>query len=125
MASYKFALAHSQLQFRDRGSDLITIDELALPFSQQICQHIGTAPKQATSRSTKFLDACKPYNDGALSQSDLVAITTRIGFNNVIDAFHVVNQDNIPKRFFLDERKESSGILHLNGPDQGAGSNTN
>ena len=110
VASYKFALAQSLLEFRDRGSDLITLEELALPFSQHICQHIQDAPKQATSRSSKFLDACKSHNEGALSQSDLVTMTTRIGFNNVIDAFHVVNQGEISKRFFLDERSENAGI---------------
>lgn len=110
VASYKFALAQSLLEFRDRGSDLITLEELALPFSQHICQHIQDAPKQATSRSSKFLDACKSFNEGTLSHSDLVTMTTRIGFTNVIDAFHVVNQGDIPKRFFLDERRENAGI---------------
>ena len=110
VASYKFALAQSLLEFRDRGSDLITLEELALPFSQHICKHIHDAPKQATSRSSKYLDACKSYNEGTLSQSDLISMTTQFGFNNVIDAFHVVNQGDIPTRFFLDERKENTGI---------------
>jgi hypothetical protein len=31
----------------------------------------------------------------------------KLGFNNVIDAFHVVNQQEIPVRFYADERKSS------------------
>jgi hypothetical protein len=34
----------------------------------------------------------------------------RRGFVNVIDAFHVVNQDEIPLRFYFDERKNQKGI---------------
>ena len=89
MASYKFALAQTLLDFRDRGSDLITLDELAAPFSKHVCLHIKNAPKQATSPSSKFLDACKSHNKGETTQSDLITTTSRIGFNNVIDAFHM------------------------------------
>jgi hypothetical protein len=35
----------------------------------------------------------------------------RWGFQNVIDAFHVVNRDEIPVRFFQDDRKSSGGII--------------
>ncbi len=110
VASYKFALAKSLLEFRDRGSDLVTLEELAKPFSQNICEHLQQSPKQATSRSSKFLNACRSHNEGTLSQTDLVTMTTKLGFKNVIDAFHVVNQGKIPRQFFIDERKESSGI---------------
>lgn len=34
----------------------------------------------------------------------------RLGFNNVIDAFHVVNEEDVPTRFFLDERNTNGGI---------------
>ena len=110
VASYKFALAQTLLDFRDRGSDLITLDELAAPFSKHVCLHIKNAPKQTTSPSSKFLDACKSHNKGETTQSDLIATTARIGFNNVIDAFHMVNQGEIEERFFLDERRENRGI---------------
>jgi len=41
----------------------------------------------------------------------LVEFTTiRYGFNNVIDTFHVVGQGEVPKRFYIDERKENKGI---------------
>ena len=41
---------------------------------------------------------------------ELIQTTKKLGFNNVIDAFHIVNGGEIPKRFFIDERKENDGI---------------
>ena len=63
VASYKFALAKSLLEFRERGSDLISLEELAEPFSRNVCSHLAAAPKQATSPSSKFLNTCKSFNE--------------------------------------------------------------
>ena len=110
VASYKFALAKSLLEFRERGSDLISLEELAEPFSRNVCSHLAAAPKQATSPSSKFLNTCKLFNEGEISGSQLIEATSKLGFVNVIDAFHTVNQGEIEKKFFLDERKTSKGI---------------
>ena len=110
MASYKFALAKSLIEIGGREHELIKLEDLAEPFSRHVCEHLKRNPKQSTSASSKFLDACRAYNSGDSSQSDLIAQTTKLGFVNVIDAFHIVNQGEIPKRFFLDERKQSGGI---------------
>jgi hypothetical protein len=66
--------------------------------------------KQGTSASSKFLDACRKYNSGDLTQPQLTEHTVRDGFNNVIDAFHIVGRDAVPRRFFIDERKGNNGI---------------
>jgi hypothetical protein len=110
VASYKFALAKSLLEFQDRGDDLIRLDELARPFSRNICEHLAHSPKQATSSSSKFLDSCRELNAGNITQDDLENVTVKLGFNNVIDAFHIVNQGAIPELFFVDERQENKGI---------------
>ena len=110
VASYKFALGKSLLEFKGRGNDLITLDELAEPFARNVCEHLISSPKQATSPTSKFLTACKAYNDGEISKTSLIDSTSRLGFVNVIDAFHIVNQGEIEKRFFLDERNSSKGI---------------
>ena len=55
----------------------------------------------ATSR------ACKQNLEGSLTKDQLIDTTVKLGFNNVIDAFHVVNQQEIPVRFYADERKSS------------------
>lgn len=110
VASYKFALASALYEVDKSGSDLITLDQLAVPFSRYLCEHLKHAPKQITSRSSQFLDTCLKFNRGEITHAQLIEATVRLGFNNVIDAFHYVNQGEIDKRFFLDERKTHNGI---------------
>ena len=107
VASYKFALGKSLLELSEQGKTHITLDELAVPFSKHICEHLQSAPKQATSQSSRFLNACKDYNDGKISYDKLISTTVSLGFNNVIDAFHVVNRENIPIQFYV---KDYSGL---------------
>lgn len=110
VASYKFALAHALYDLKPDGSDLIALEDLAVPFSEHLCRHLKHAPKQITSRSSQFIAACTQFNIGEIMRDELTAITVRQGFNNVIDAFHNVNQGEIEKRFFIDERKTHKGI---------------
>ena len=110
VASYKFALASALYEVDKTGSDLITLDQLAVPFSRYLCEHLKHAPKQITSRSSQFLETCLKFNRGEITHAQLIEATVRLGFNNVIDAFHYVNQGEIDKRFFLDERKIHNGI---------------
>lgn len=100
VASYKFALAKSLLEIAPTGKTVITLEELADPFSRHICQHIANAPKQATSQNSRFLQACKDYNAGKITHQQLINTTVSLGFNNVIDAFHVVNSGAIPVEFY-------------------------
>ena len=105
VASYKFALAKSLLEIATREQTFVRLDELAVPFARHISDHLKIAGKQATSSSSRFLDAVRQFNSGHLDQDKLVMTTVSIGFNNVIDAFHVVNRESISVRFFRDERK--------------------
>jgi hypothetical protein len=59
----------------------ISLEELAEPFSRHIVDHLARAPKQATSVSSRFLDACRTLTD----QDELITATVKLGFNNVID----------------------------------------
>lgn len=110
VASYKFALAKSLYELNKTSNDLITLEELAEPFSRHLCEHLQHAPKQTTAKSSKFLDSCSSFNQDALSKDALIQSTIRLGFVNVIDAFHNVNNAEIAKRFFIDERKTHRGI---------------
>lgn len=110
VASYKFALAHALYDLKPHGSDLILLEDLATPFSNHLCRHLQHAPKQITSRSSRFITACSQFNAGEISRNRLTEITVSKGFSNVIDAFHNVNQGEIDKRFFIDERKSHKGI---------------
>jgi ASC-1-like (ASCH) protein len=110
VASYKFALAKSLIDLTDTDTDLISLDQLALPFSKHICAHLENSDRQTTSASSRFLTECRKFNKGDISQASLQAATTKMGFVNVIDAFHNVNNNEIPERFFVDERRMSNGI---------------
>jgi len=110
VASYKFALGRALLDLAPVPGQLVTIEELAAPFSAHLCEHLRSADKQCTSRGSRFLDACRQANAGEIDRETLIATTVKLGFNNVIDAFHVVGRDEVPCRFFIDERTTDSGI---------------
>lgn len=110
VASYKFALAKSLYELDKVSNDLVSLEELAEPFSRHLCEHLQHTPKQITSNSSKFIDSCVAFNDGSINKNSLIAATMKLGFVNVIDAFHNVNNGEIAKRFFLDERKTNKGI---------------
>lgn len=112
VASYKFALAKSLIDLADQGAEQVSLAQLAVPFASHVAEHLAHAPRQATSASSKFLDACRDFNSGVLTQDELIEATVRLGFNNVIDAFHVVGNGEVPTRFFLDQRRTSvQGIV--------------
>jgi hypothetical protein len=110
VASYKFSLANALIELKASSGQLVKLDELAGPFSRHLCDHLRTAEKQGTSSSSKFLDACRKFNSGELTNEQLIEHTVRYGFNNVIDAFHVIGRDSIPRRFFIDERQGNGGV---------------
>jgi len=113
VASYKFALAKSLFDIGGTGVEVVTLEDLATPFSRHLCEHLKEAPRQATSPSTSFLDTCRNFNEGSIDENQLRSATVALGFNNVIDAFHVVGPGEIPMRFFLDERKDSTKGIRL------------
>jgi hypothetical protein len=110
VASYKFALGQALLKIRPAGGQLVRLEELAIPFSQSLCEHLKNADRQRTFQRSRFLDSCRKANRGELSRDELTDATVRLGFNNVIDAFHVVGQAEVQQRFFIDERSTAGGI---------------
>ena len=95
----------------DKEKTSISLEELALPFAKQIAHHLQLSYKQATSSSSTFLDACRKFNNKEIREDELRKITVRYGFVNVIDAFHNVNQGEIPVRFYVDERNNGKRIV--------------
>jgi hypothetical protein len=109
VASYKFALAGALLEI-GADSEVISLDEVALPFASRVAEHIRAHDKQGTFQKSRFLDACRAFNSGELDADGLRAKTVQLGFANVIDAFHIVDKAEVPERFFIDERRSGSGI---------------
>lgn len=111
VASYKFALAKALYDLKDSGQTLITLDQLAVPFAKHITEHLQGCDKQGTSERSRFLEACRQFNEQQLSHNQLIETTVQLGFSNVIDAFHNVHNQELPQRFFMDERKTKGGII--------------
>jgi hypothetical protein len=70
VASYKFSLAESLLELKASSGQLVKLDELAGPFSRYLCSHLRIADKQGTFRTSKFLDACRKFNAGELTNEN-------------------------------------------------------
>ena len=99
-ASYKFALAKALYDLKNNNNrELITLDQLAIPFFTHIVDHLKRCDKQTTSNSSKFLDYCRDLRDGKISKEELLKFTVELGFSNVIDAFHNVHGSELPVRF--------------------------
>ena len=113
VASYKFALAKSLLELASQGREAVPLADLAVPFSRHVSDHLVHVDRQGTSRSSRFLDACRFFNAGRISHDELVSATEVFGFNNVIDAFHTVGAGEVPTRFFHDERSTSTGGIRI------------
>ncbi len=109
VASYKFALAKALIELKPQAGSLIKLEDLAPTYTKHICNHLRDSPKQATSKSSRFLNACAEFNkDG--NQDKLTNEALKWGFNNVIDAFHVVGAGPLEMRFYVDERSSGGGL---------------
>ena len=113
VASYKFALGKALLAYSAEKRTFVTLDELAVPFAQAVCEHLKEADRQGSSPSSKFLAACRRFNEGELTEDGLTDVTAKLGFVNVIDAFHVVGHAETKLRFFSDERKGAKKGIRL------------
>lgn len=112
VACYKFALAKSLLELAPQGKSIITLEDLAEPYSRHIIEHLKIVDKQTTSLSSRFLHACRQFNTGDITKTRLIDTTVQRGFENVIDAFHNLSLGETAVRFFMDERRGANkGIV--------------
>lgn len=109
-ASYKFALGKSLLEAADQEKNFVSLEELAEPYARNLIDHLQKSDRQGTSASSRFLEVCRKFSRGEITKDQLLSQTARLGFVNVIDAFHNVNQAESPVRFFVDERVARGGI---------------
>jgi hypothetical protein len=112
-ASYKFALAQSLFEFSGRQQEQVTLEELAEPFSRHVFEHLKLADRQSTGPKSRFLDICRRFNKGELSQDELISGTVRTGFRYVLDAFHVIGAASSPVQFFLQEGSGRNRAIRL------------
>ncbi len=99
-ATFKFAFAKSLIELVDKETTRISLSDLAVPFSKNIMEHLKANDKQGNSNTSRFLTACRDRISGTISEESLIQSTEKLGFVNVVDAFQVVNHDNIPDLFY-------------------------
>ena len=109
VASYKFALGKTLIDLNRTRSE-IALEDIALPYAKNICEHLKKNSKQITSASSKFIEYCLKFNNNEISEDNLKEKTIQLGFNNVIDAFHNVAYSEVPL-FFEDNRKNNKSII--------------
>lgn len=111
VASYKFALGQALLDLAARQQTFVPLPDLAVPYATGLRQHLQAEDRQSTSAQSQFLDACRARNRGEVDDTRLTEVTVRLGFSNVIDAFHVSRGGKPTQtRFFVDERASRQGI---------------
>jgi 5-methylcytosine-specific restriction endonuclease McrA len=112
-ASYKFALAKSLLEIAPTGKAFVTLDDLAQPFARHLCEHLKLQDKQTNSPTCKFLDTCRGFNAGTVGEDELLGMTVKEGFKEVITAFHNIGRSTLPQRFFTDDRRSKQRGISL------------
>ncbi len=111
-ATYKFAFAKSLLELIEKERTVVSLEELAIPFSRNITEHLKDNDKQGSAGSSKFLNFCRQYNKGEIGERELLTQTERLGFVNVVDAFQNVNGGQIPNLFYeKDYSREDKRIV--------------
>lgn len=99
-ATYKFAFAKALLEVVDNKKSKVTLEELSKPFADSIVSHLRISDKQGTASTSTFLDKCREFINGKISNEELYFQTERLGFVNVVQAFQVVNREVIPDKFY-------------------------
>ncbi|NEU77571.1 HNH endonuclease domain-containing protein [Nostoc sp. UIC 10630] len=102
VACYKFALGKSLLELATMGKTIITLDELAEPFSRHVVEHLQQCDtqNQASEKPYPFIQACRQFNKGEITKDKLIATTAQEAFKVVLDKFHNVNSQPLSVRFF-------------------------
>ena len=99
-SSYKFALSKALLGIAPSGKTVLTLEDIAEPFANYLCEHIKEASRQGTNATNTLFNACIDFNSGIISREELIDQTIKNGFRYVFDAFHNVNGETIPVHFF-------------------------
>ncbi|MFP3591327.1 HNH endonuclease [Chryseobacterium sp. SIMBA_038] len=99
-ATYKFAFGKILLELASKETNTFTLKEISPLFVNSILEHLKKNDKQGNSNSSTFLNACRKYNSEEIDYDNLLSITEKYGFVNVVDAFQNVNGGIIANKFY-------------------------
>lgn len=100
VATYKFAFAKTLLELGKSDKTFLSLEELSPIFAKYMLEHIGNGKRQITSTSSKFINALELYNERKIEWEQLLQVTEKVGFNNVIDAFHNIPNGELNTLFY-------------------------
>tara|TARA_B100001750_G_C15437043_1_gene561495 strand:+ start:293 stop:1294 length:1002 start_codon:yes stop_codon:yes gene_type:complete len=115
--SYKFALGKSLLKLAKEGKTFISLDDLAIPFTDFTLDHIEHSPKQGGNAKPpgKFLNACRDFLEDRVGKEVLLeeAVRNLKIKKSVIQKFHHLahSRSDVPKTFFEDSRQSQNGLV--------------
>ena len=110
IACYKLALGKSLLELAPQEKTVVTLDELAEPYSRYVVEHLKQCDTQSQSVKTPypFLGACRQFRDREITNEQLIEITAREGFKVVLNKFHNLSFGESPVKFY---EKTKGGII--------------
>ncbi|MDY0952050.1 HNH endonuclease domain-containing protein [Bacillus thuringiensis] len=100
VATYKFAFAKTLLELGKSDKSFVSLEDLSPIFAKYMLEHIGNGKRQITSASSKFINALELYNEQKITWEQLLQVTEKVGFNNVIDAFHNIPNGELNTLFY-------------------------
>lgn len=111
VATYKFAFAKTLLELSDNNENFVSLEDLSPIFAKYMLEHIGNGNRQITSQSSKFISALDLFEQNQITWEQLLDVTEKVGFNNVIDAFHNIPNGELDKKFY--EKSIQGNILGI------------
>ena len=113
VACYKFPWFQTILNFGVQGKTHIKIEELSKPHVEKIIKHMKESPFQGQTgvRDGKMLKSVKDHIDGKIDMENLLLITEKEGFKDVVRAFPIVGRKKITNNLYIDEMKNNKQII--------------
>ena len=110
VACYKLALGKALLELAPQSKTIITLDELAEPYSRYVVEHLRLCDtqSQSTNNPYPFLEACRQFRDNEITKDKLIEITAREGFKVVLNKFHNLSFGESAVKFY---DKTKGGII--------------
>ena len=54
----------------ESGATSASLEDLAVPFSRELCSHLKQVDTQSTSSGSRFLDVCRHFNAGRITEEN-------------------------------------------------------
>ena len=104
-ATYKFAFGKTLLDYIDEEKTVLTLEDLAEPFSHYLIQHLRTGYNQGNEG--QFITTLNSHikDPDSTPLEKVIEVTKRDGFKNVVNAFQNVDGGTIPRKFYDGEYK--------------------